>query len=52
MGPGQPDLVPDEWLAAVPMAGGWNQVIYEVPSNPGHSVFPRPPLCLGTSIVW
>ena len=27
------------WVAALPMAGGWGWVGFEVPSNPNHSVF-------------
>ena len=26
------------WLAALPMGGGWNWVIFKVPSNQSHSV--------------
>jgi len=26
------------WVAALPIAGGWNQMIFEVLFNPGHSV--------------
>ena len=24
------------WKVSLPMAGGWNQVIFKVPSNPNH----------------
>ena len=26
------------WLATLPMGGGWNWVIFKVPSNQSHSV--------------
>ena len=26
------------WLATLPMAGGWKQMFFEVPSNPSHSM--------------
>jgi len=25
------------WKVSLPMTGGWNQMIYKVPSNPNHS---------------
>ena len=28
------------WKGSLPMAGGWNKMIYKVPSNPNHSVIP------------
>ena len=39
MGAGHPDLVGSNQ----PMAGGWNWMIFEVPSNPSHSVILTPP---------
>ena len=26
------------WLAALPMAGSWNWVVFKFPTNPSHSV--------------
>ena len=26
------------WKLSLPMAGGWNEMVYKVPSNPNHSV--------------
>jgi len=26
------------WKVSLPMAGGWNQMIFKVPSNPNHSM--------------
>jgi len=26
------------WKGSLPMAGGWNMMIYKVPSNPNHSM--------------
>ena len=26
------------WKGSLPMAGGWNEMIFKVPSNPNHSV--------------
>jgi len=28
------------WKGSLPMAGGWNQMIFKVPSNPNHSMIP------------
>jgi len=27
-----------QWLAALPVAGGWNLMVLEVPSHPSHSM--------------
>jgi len=31
-----------QWVAALPIAGGWNWVVFEVPSNKNHSMIPWP----------
>ena len=37
--PGQPELMPDLWLAILPATeGGWNWMIFEVPYNPSYSM--------------
>jgi len=28
------------WKGSLPVAGGWNQMIFKVPSNPNHSMIP------------